>query len=438
MSVATEPRQLYTISPDGELRLRLHPGQWRAWESQARFVFMLAGTQGGKTSFGPHWLWREIQKCGPGDYLGVTSTFPLLKLKMLPEFLAVFRDLLHLGSYHASDRVFRFSDDGQRRAFGEVSDTPTRVIFGSATNSESLESATAKAAWLDEVGQDDFRLESLEAIRRRLSLHQGRILAGTTIYNLGWLKSTVYDRWREGDDRYEVIQFPSTMNPAFPESEFEEARRDLPAWKFSMFYEGLFTRPAGLIYGDYADAPREEGGHLVRPFQIPPEWPRYGGLDFGGVNTARLLIAHDPDANVYYVYDELLAGDKTTPAHAKDALAAVDGVNMRTWHGGAKSEDQYRRDWQAAGVHVQGPSIQDVESGIDRVIQLFKNYRLYVFDTCAGLRSELGTYSRKLDDLGNPTEEIKDKNAFHRLDALRYVAQALVSPKTWGRIGVVG
>ena len=39
-----------------------------------------------------------------------------------------------------------------------------------------------------------------------------------------------------------------------------------------------------------------------------------------------------------------------------------------------------------------------------------------------GIRDELGTYSRKLADSGQPTEAIKDKDTFHRLDALRYLA----------------
>lgn len=34
-------------------RLNFHPGQERAWRSTRRFVVVLAGTQGGKTSFFP-------------------------------------------------------------------------------------------------------------------------------------------------------------------------------------------------------------------------------------------------------------------------------------------------------------------------------------------------------------------------------------------------
>ena len=406
------------IRPDGKGRVRtyFHTGQLQAWHSERRFVCMLAGSQGGKTSSGVLWLWREIQQQGPGDYLAVTATFPLLKLKMLPEFLRFFQHTLHLGEWKAGDRTFTYHD-GQ-----------TRVIFGSATNSDSLESATAKAAWLDEAGQDTFRLDSFEAVLRRLSLHQGRVLITTTPYNLGWLKQQVYDRWRAGDPDYDVIQFESVINPAFPQAEYERARRSLPDWKFNLFYRGQFDRPAGLIYSDFVDAYREEGGHKVKPFALPAQWPRHVGIDFGAVNTATIWLAHDPAANVYYLYRETLEGGKTTPQHVEAAKAAAAGVNVLTWHGGAKSETQQRMDWRAAGLWLQEPAVSDVEAGIDRVISLFKEHRLFVFDDCRGILDELGTYSREVDESGQPTEKIKDKQEFHRLDSLRYVCQATVKP----------
>jgi hypothetical protein len=77
-------------------------------------------------------------------------------------------------------------------------------------------------------------------------------------------------------------------------------------------------------------------------------------------------------------------------------------------------------------VPVQEPPFADVEAGIDRAIGLFKTYRLYVFDTCAGVRDELGSYSREVDELGATTEKIKEKEKYHRLDALRYVVAGLM------------
>ena len=65
-------------------------------------------------------------------------------------------------------------------------------------------------------------------------------------------------------------------------------------------------------------------------------------------------------------------------------------------------------------MFVDEPFISDVESGIDRVIELIKNDQLRVFRSCKGLRDEPGRYQRKTDEAGEPTDDIKDKNKFHR------------------------
>jgi hypothetical protein len=410
------PASLLTIR-GSKGQLLLHPGQTHAWDSRARFPLVLAGTQSGKTSFIPWWLKREMERCGPGDYLATTATFKLFKLKFLPEMRGVFQ-AVYGWRYMAGEGVL-LSPDGQ-----------TRIILCSANAPGGLESATAKAAVLDEAGQDDFRLEAWEAVQRRLSLSQGRCLLATTPYNLGWLKAQVYDRWAAGDPDYQVIQFKSTENPAFPKAEYERAKRTLPAWKAAMFYDGEFTRPAGLIYGDF-----DESVHLVAPFAIPTEWPRYVGIDFGAVNTALVWIAHDTARAAYYLYRESLEGNMTTAQHAAKALEHATTERVVAWYGGAKSETQQRMDWTDAGVAIQEPLVPDVEAGIDRVIALLKTKQLFVFNTLAGLRDELGTYSREVDDLGQPTEKIKDKETFHRIDALRYVASGLghsASVLLWG------
>jgi len=46
------------VLPNGELRLNMHYGQVKAWESTAREILMLSGTQSGKTSFSVDWMHR--------------------------------------------------------------------------------------------------------------------------------------------------------------------------------------------------------------------------------------------------------------------------------------------------------------------------------------------------------------------------------------------
>jgi hypothetical protein len=395
---------------------------------------MIAGSQGGKTVFGPWWLNREIQRRGGGDYIAVTSTYDLFKLKMLPEIRNVFEHVLRIGRYWAGDKVLELANPETGRFEAKRADDPMwgRIILRSAQAPSGLESATAKAAWLDEVGQDEFTLEAWEAILRRLALNRGRVLGTTTPYTVGWLKQQVYDRWAKGDPTYDVIQFESIVNPTFPREEFEERRRTMQAWRFNMFYRGQFGKPPSLIYGDFIDEYRQHGGHKVAPFPIPHWWSSYVGIDPGGVNTAKLWAAHDPDEDVYYLYRESLTGGMSTGEHAVEALktASDNGERVQAWFIGQAAETQVRMDYEAASYegmrmkNVKAPpsEFSSVESGIDRGISLLRSKRLFVFDTLAHWLDEVGRYRRKVDATGEVQEQIIEKAKFHMLDAYRYLA----------------
>lgn len=403
---------LYTLQ-DGKLSIHLHAGQTAAWDSVKRFIFIIAGTQSGKTSFLPLWLDREIQQKGTGDYLAVTSTYDLLKMKFLPELQSHFVNLFGW-QYSASEKTIWRQD--KPRMF-------TRIICRSADAEGGLESSSGKGALFDECGQDGVKVGAWEAILRRLSLSQGRVLAGTTPYNMGWLKSQIFDKWRAGDPDIQVVQFKSTMNPSFPREEYERARRTLPAWKFEMFYNGEFTHPAGMIYEDFGQR------HILPAFDIPADWPRFLGVDFGAVHTCNVWIAQDPQSKLYYLYRERLAGNKTTAQHVGD-VRQYNEYNLRAW-GGAKSETQQRMDWGAAGLAISEPPVWEVEPGINRVIALLKENKLYIFDHCTGTIDQLGTYARILDTNGQATDKIKDKETYHYLDALRYVAVGITDAPGW-------
>ena len=408
-----------------KLILNLHPGQARAWSSEAQVVLVLAGTQSGKTCFEPLFQYREIQKVDPDqecDHLAASATYDLMRLKMLPEYIRYFVEDLKWGTFRASDRLILSNNQKQR------------IIFRTAESDGGLESATAFSAVLDEWGLQSVTVDKFEAVQRRLSIATdhggGRILIGTTPYCENWVKLCVYDRWKGGDPHYDVIQFRSIDNPIFPRAEYERMRKALPDWKFQMMYNGEFTRPAGLIYTDYLDSYASfdettgawtDGGNLVKAFSIPSTWLRDIGVDFGeSANCARVWAAEDPTTHYYYIYRDALGGGLNGPEYAHEALSYAEPV--RGVVGGAASEDDWRLKWGLAGLAVTEPSVHNVEAGIDHANALFKQRRLFVMDTCTGLRSELGTYSRELDAAGQPTSKIADKQKWHRLDACRYLA----------------
>lgn len=428
--------QIYRYDRENKrLTLDFHPGQSRVWESKRRFVLMLAGTQSGKTSFGPWWLRNEMETTtvpeGGNDYLAITTSFPLFSLKMLPEIRRVYERILGIGRYWPSAHVMELREGLQRtgRFWAKSADDLMwgRIILLSVGSPARLEAATAKAAWLDELGQPEWDVTDWEAVLRRLSLAQGRVLGTTTPYNAGWLKTEWYDRFMDGDLDYDVIQFASTLNPAFPSKEFEAAKRRMEAWRFKMFYRGLFARPAGLIYNAFTDE------MLCDRFEIPTIWERIVGLDFGGANTSVIKMALSPGGELF-VYGEYLGGGISTPEHAarvKEEDEEPRKHGLVRYVGGAPSETQSRMDWQAEKVDVLQPPIADVEGGISRVISAMKMGRFFVMRDMKGVLHEIETYSRKLDDRSQPTDEIQDKRKYHRLDAIRY-GVALATDETAG------
>ena len=410
------------ILKNGTMKLHLHPGQVKVWDSVARIIAMICGSQGGKTVLGPHWLEREIREKGPGDYLAVTSSYPLLIKKMLPEFLYVFQDLYHYGEYNRFDKIFTFHQEKKKKndevLFPDAEER-TRVIIGSAQNPESLEAATAKAAWIDEGGQSDFKREAWDAILRRLAINRGRVLITTTLYCLGWLKNEIYDPWVEGTDPdIEVIQFDSTMNPLFPVEEFERMRRTMPTWKFDMFHRGKFSRPAGAIYDAF-----DHATHVVKPFEIPEDWPRYVGHDFGVNNTAALWIAVKPETQDVYVYREYLRGGLSTYEHVSNFLALSSKERIVRRVGGSQQEEGWRGDFSQAGWRIDKPTVREVDAGILKVYGFHKTNKLFIFRTCVNYLDEKQSYSYVLDEERNyqPTDKIENKERYHLMDAERYV-----------------
>lgn len=440
---STPSQSFYEITENG-LTINLHEGQSRALQSKKRIVAVIAGTQSGKTCFIPVWLWEEIRRKGAGDYLFVSPTFQLMEKKALPEFLTFFREMMEAGKYTSQPvRKFRFTDEGLEKIFGSGylaecrrkrilrSAAGVNIFFGYGEDPESLESSTVKACAIDEAGQDKFKVTSWEAIQRRLAINEGRVLIATTPYSMGWMKSLIWDPWKKADENHpeiDVINFDSTQNPIFKKAEFERAKEKMPPWRFDMFYRGIFTKPAGLIYDSFVDAP-EPLGHRCSPFKIPEHWERFVGIDFGVVNTACVFFARDPNTQQLYLYKEYHTGSKSVEDHI--AFIKSGFRDTPTTVGGARSEDEWRSKFTSKGLPINKPSQWDVEVGIASVYGCFAQGKIRVFDSCKRWLHQVNSYSRKLDANQEPTTEISNSQVYHLLDATRYIISYIFPSSTF-------
>jgi hypothetical protein len=409
-----------------------HIGQIQAKDATERIILFLAGAQSGKTAAGARWLVREIVKTATdneaNDYLLCGPTIELLKKKAIPE---LDRLLKPYAVFNQTDRVWKFTEEGARKLVGFPCEI--KVFVGYATKPDSLESATYKGCWADEAGQSDFKHESYEAVMRRLSIHQGRLFITTTPYNFGWLKRVIYDKRHDPDKC--LINFESRQNPSFSEEEWERAKAEYGenSWKFDLFYRGLFTKPAGMVYDCY-DAENE-----VDAFKIPAGWPLWLGVDFGTINTAAVLLAQelsqgqwgdrwgDP-TGVFYVVATYHAGEtRTARDHVKEIKKLAEAIYegpppMPKAYGGSHQESGWRESWALAGIPVGEPPMIGVISQVQSVWTAFKNRKLKVFRELGKFIQEVEDFAYEVDDVtGLVTDKFDGEAAFHRLAGLRYV-----------------
>lgn len=85
---------------------------------------------------------------------------------------------------------------------------------------------------------------------------------------------------------------------------------------------GIWAAAEGLIYDGFDPAV-----HLIDPFPIPTDWPRWWSVDFGYTNPAVVQWwAEDPDGRLY-LYREIYRTRRLVEDLAKDILALVQDDN---------------------------------------------------------------------------------------------------------------
>lgn len=444
----------YHVAGEDGTPLPFHLAQIAAMESRQRIICMSAGSQSGKTSFGPHWLKAEIDRTakagGGNDYGAVTASYDLFKLKMLPSFLYLFEEKLKLGRYWTGDKVFELADPSTNKTWAKVSTDPMwgRVILRSAQSQGGLESATMAGLWLDEAGQDEFELGAWQALKRRVALRRGRVLITTTLYNLGWLAQQVIDvaiklgaqQLLKGANNGEIeihsvprqkdpwkdiclIQFDSIVNPLYSLEEYQSAMDNMAEGDFQMQYRGRTGQLRYLIYNslNFQEC-------VIESFEIPGYWRVLLGVDFGGAHTCGAYYAEDPDTGKLYCFREYLNGKRETQEHARAMMQDVGPIAM--CYGGAAGEDQFRTDFSAGGLRIGKPEVTDVEAGISVVYGTHRRNQIYYFkDKVPGIIDQKGRYKRKRDpNTGEVLNEIDNKKRFHYMDAERYIISQRFKP----------
>lgn len=390
-----------------KIGLRLHRFQQEVMASLKRFIVCVSGIRGGKTTIGALWLLMRIQKdrmSGKfGDYLICAPTAKILQQSTLPKFREYFPSDWGVWREQKSCFELNWNRPG--------SDEPCRIFVRSMDDPESIEGMDALAAWADEMGK--MKSTAWTMITGRLSVTEGPCIITTTPYASGWFFRDVFKKALENDPNYQAITWSSVDNPAFPQSEFERAKRELPKALFERRYLGKFTRLEGLVYPEF-----DEELHTVEPFKIPEEWVKFGGMDFGFNNPNAILpIAEDPVNHIFYVYKEFYQNETLLQTIA-DWLKAQ---NLEYVLADTQSAQLIAELQNYYGCRNVKEADKAIEVGIQRIRTLLQEERLKFFrGKTEKTVEEIMEYHYPPADMekGAGDKPVPKKN--HAMDALRY------------------
>lgn len=387
--------------------IQLHTGQQKVVDSTARFIACVCGVQSGKTTVGAIWLcaeiWARHEKGQHGDFLVAAPTAKVLDQSTLPKFKGIVPAdwVVWKEGKQYFELPWNNDETGQ----------PCRIFVRSLDTPDFIEGMTILGAWIDEAAMCESTVWT--NVQARLATHTGRCILTSTPYSSKWIKREIFKKAQMGDPLYGYFSWRSNENPAFPVEEYERMKASLPDIIFKRRYDGQFTTAEGLVYPDFS-----YDDHVVKPFDIPANWPRFGGMDFGHSQPTVILgIAEDPSDHTFYVYREFYK----TESHLKDSAGFLMQENLRYVLADPQGAGWIAELNRAYGRGEVKPADNKIEIGLERIGTLLKEKRLKFFSSCVNTIEEIEDYHypAPTDDKADKKDKPVKKND-HCMDGLKY------------------
>lgn len=157
-----------------------------------------------------------------------------------------------------------------------------------------------------------------------------------------------YELYQRGtvEGIYKSWRFTSYDNPFIPTEEIEYAKQELTEDTFAQEYMADFRRFTGIALTQF-----DRKIHVIDSFDIPSEWQRGRGFDYGSKDpTASLRLAINPD-DVWFVERAYKQRGSTIKEHAATILAQDYGLGFIPIYGDP-SGDQWEKEFRENGLNI--------------------------------------------------------------------------------------
>lgn len=409
-----------------------------------KYISYIGGIGSGKTLIGCiAMVSTAIQH--PGDYLICRQFMPQLKDTTLKTFLEVCPPGL-IAEYRVAESVVKLKAVDGKFSY---------IYFRQLEEPEKLRSFNLSGFLIDEgnqVSEEAFML--LQGRLRGKGLRKGLLVSNPNghdwIYR--WFFKKDHFKTDIAKQQFHLIRAPSTENIHLPPEYVENMMQSWSQDRIDREINGSFDAFEGMVYHEF-----RRDTHVIKPFKIPDNWPRFVGIDHGYRNpSAWVWCAVGPDGEVYvyrefyereWLIEEIVNGKRIYGTYNPGVMqlsrgeklvqAVIDpSTKARRGTTGESDYDEYVRCLPHSFPLYKANN--DVELGINRVKGYLKPHhktgkpRLFVFETCTNLLEEITQY--RYQEL-RPNQEGKKaekeqpyKNNDHALDALRYVVMLMPDP----------
>jgi hypothetical protein len=309
-----------------------HPGQQLIHYDPYQYHVAVWGRRAGKTEAAAHeaieeasWSGRRIWVVAP-TYVLTDKVFRVVYHKIVNEQC--------LGPKAVTKALY--NPKGDRRI---------ELVGGGFIEGKSAESPKSLLGeGLDLIILDEAAQTSLEIwetyLEPTLADREGRALFITTPRGYNW----IHKLWREGmsevgkEEGWRSTHICTKDNPYLSAEWIEKKRRRTDPATFRQEYEASFEAKKGVVYSEYTDTFKHQGGHRFNVSEdeesyiyINPNWTHYRAIDPGLSNpTACIWAAVSPKGDVY-VYDEYEATGGLVKDHAQIIVAKTRHPILTTY-----------------------------------------------------------------------------------------------------------